>query len=323
MCTALRYVGTSTLFGRNLDFDFSYGESLVFLPRNLGIAFHDGSILHHHKAILGVAHVAEDYPLLYDGMNEDGLAIAGLNFVGNAKFYPECEEKKNVAQYEFMLYLLSTCSTIREVEEQVKQINITGTPFSNFPPSQLHYMAADKTGSIVIENKGDVLAVYPNPTDVLTNNPPFEMQMFHLSNYQNLTPEEPENRFSSELELKNYSRGMGAIGLPGDLSSMSRFVKVAFTRLNGRKEDTEEKSLAQYFHIISSVEQQKGICRLGHGKEEYTIYTSCYHLEKKILFYRTYDAMKTHAVRMPANELDSERMKVYPMVIDKEVAFDN
>ncbi len=323
MCTALRYEGTSTLFGRNLDFDFSYGESLVFLPRNLGIAFHDGSILNHHKAILGVAHVAEDYPLLYDGMNEDGLAIAGLNFVGNARFYPDSDEKKNIAQYEFMLYLLSTCSTIKEVEEKVKGINITGTPFSNFTPSQLHYMAADKTGSIVIENKGDALAVYPNKTDVLTNNPPFEMQLFHLNNYQNLTPEDPENRFSAELDLRNYSRGMGAIGLPGDLSSMSRFVKAAFTRLNASKAEDESSTLSQYFHIIASVEQQKGLCRLGHGKEEYTIYTSCYHLGKKILFYRTYDSMKTHALRMPEDCLEEDAMQVYPMLVDREIVFDN
>lgn len=109
----------------------------------------------------------------------------------------------------------------------------------------------------------DGLHIYDNPVGVLTNNPSFDYQLFNLNNYRVLSSETPKNNFSNQISLNAYSRGMGGIGLPGDLSSVSRFVKATFTKLNSVSGDSESESISQFFHILGSVEQQKGLCDVG------------------------------------------------------------
>ena len=134
-------------------------------------------------------------------------------------------------------------------------MNLVGTPFSEqFPTAQLHWIIADTTGAVVVEAVRDGLKVYDNPVGVLTNNPPFEMQIFNLNNYMHLSEKQPENHFAKEVLLQTYSRGMGALGMPGDLSSMSRFVRVAYTRMHAVSGKGEEDSVGQFFHILGSVE---------------------------------------------------------------------
>ena len=90
------------------------------------------------------------------------------------------------------------------------------------------------------------------------------MQMFNLNNYMNLSPKQPQNSFSNNLDLGTYSRGMGGLGLPGDLSSMSRFVRAAFTKLNSLSGNGRE-SVGQFFHILGAVEQVRGCCEVAEG----------------------------------------------------------
>ena len=116
--------------------------------------------------------------------------------------------------------------------------------------AQLHWIIVDANAAITVECMADGLHVYDNPAGVLTNNPPFQQQMFQLNQYMHLSPRQPENHFSDKLELQAYSRGMGALGLPGDLSSTSRFVRVAFTKLHSISGDSENESVSQFFHIF-------------------------------------------------------------------------
>ena len=153
------------------------------------------------------------------------------------------------------------------------------------PLAQLHWLIADKTGCITVEATHDGLHIYDNPTGVLTNNPPFPMQLFNLNNYMALSAKSPENTFAPDVPLATYSRGMGAMGLPGDLSSQSRFVRVAFVRAHSLCKPTEESSVSQFFHILHSVEQQRGCCELDGGKYEITLYTSCCNATRDLLIY--------------------------------------
>ena len=165
---------------------------------------------------------------------------------------------------------------MKEVRELLAKINITGTPFAeNMPAASLHWIIADADEVVTVESMKDGLKIYDNPAGVMTNNPPFDQQMFLLNNYRGLSPRQPENHFSEKLPLECYSRGMGALGLPGDLSSASRFARVAFTKMNSVSGDSEEESVGQFFHILGSVEQQRGCCEVAEGKYEITIYTSC------------------------------------------------
>ena len=237
--------------GRTLDYEFSYGEQITITPRKYPFAFRHDGMPDTHYAIIGMAHVAGGYPLYYDAVNEKGLGMAGLNFVGNAVYAEVQDGKHNIAQFEFIPWILSRCADLKEAKETLADMNLVGTPFSEqFPTAQLHWMIADETGSIVVESMADGLKIHDNPVGVLTNNPSFEMQMFNLNNYMHLSEKQPENHFAKEVPLQAYSRGMGALGMPGDLSSMSRFVRVAYTRMHAVSGKGEEDSVGQFFHIL-------------------------------------------------------------------------
>lgn len=247
MCTAATYKTADFYFGRTLDYEFSYGDEVTVTPRNYPLTFRHASAVSTHYAIIGMAHVAGDYPLYYDAFNEKGLCMAGLNFVGNASYQKPQEDHDNIAQFEFIPWILSQCASVKEARVHLAQMVLTDTPFNEqFAPAQLHWILADKNECIVIEPMADGLHIYDNPVGVLTNNPPFPQQLFSLNNYMNLSPKQPQNTFSADLPLTTYSRGMGALGLPGDLSSASRFVRVAFTKSNARSGASELESVSQF-----------------------------------------------------------------------------
>lgn len=319
MCTAAAYRTKDFYFGRNLDYERSFGESVTVTPRKYPFAFRNGEKWTEHYAMIGMAHMQDGYPLYYDAVNEKGLCIAGLNFVGNAH-YRECREgKDNLAQWELIPWIMARCASVSEAKALLARINLTAEPFApNLPTAQLHWIISDKSGSITLESVNDGIFVYDNPVGVLTNNPPFPIQLFNLNNYRGLSVDNPENRFSEQLELNAYSRGMGAIGLPGDLSSASRFVRVAFTKMNSLSDDDEKSSVSQFFHILGSVDQQRGCCRLADGKYEISIYTSCCNADKGIYYYKTYDDHSIVGVDMNREELDGAALISYPLKTDME-----
>ena len=324
MCTAATYKTKDFYFGRTLDYEFSYGDEITITPRNYVFNFREKEKIETHYAIIGMAYVTENYPLYYDAINEKGLGIAGLNFVGNAYYREKVEGKDNIAQFEFIPWILSQCASVAEAKKLIEKINLTNVQFNEkLPLAQLHWIISDSNESITVESVKEGIKVYQNPVGVLTNNPPFNQQMFELNKYMQLSSKSPENRFSKELSLEKYSRGMGAIGLPGDLSSQSRFVRVAFVKMNSKSSDTEEESVSQFFHILNSVDQQRGCCELDDGKYEITIYTSCCNASKGIYYYTTYNNHQITAIDMNKEALESENLIIYPIILNEQIKFQN
>lgn len=324
MCTAATYKTKDFYFGRTLDYEFSYGDEITVTPRNYAFDFRHTSACTSHYAIIGMAHIVGNYPLYYDAINEKGLGMAGLNFVGNAVYAKPVSGKENIAQFEFIPYILGKCANINEAKSLLASINLTDTPFSEkLPTAQLHWIIADENGCITVESMADGLHIYDNPVGVLTNNPPFETQMFMLNNYMSLSPKQPQNTFANGLALNSYSRGMGALGLPGDLSSASRFARVAFTKMNSISVDSENESVSQFFHILGSVDQQRGCCEVSEGKYEITIYTSCCNTTKGIYYYTTYNNHQISAVDMRKENLDSTELIRYPLIEEQQINFQN
>ena len=324
MCTAATYQTKDFYFGRTLDYEFSYGDEVTVTPRNYPLAIRNGEDLKNHYAIIGMAHVAGDYPLYYDAMNEKGLCMAGLNFVGNAAYNKVQEGKENVAQFEFIPWILGKCASLKEAKECLATMNLTDTPFSEkLPPASLHWLLADKDGAVTVESMADGLHVYDNPVGVMTNNPPFPQQLFGLNNYRHLSPGQPENTFAKELPLQTYSRGMGALGLPGDLSSASRFVRVAFTKMNAKSGSSEAESVSQFFHILGSVEQTRGCCLVGEDAYEITLYTSCCNAQKGIYYYTTYENHQITGVDMHRENLEGSTLFRYPLVTGEQIRWVN
>ena len=324
MCTAISYNSNSLYFGRTLDNDFSYNEEITITPRNFVFRFRNREKISKHYAIIGIAYVCENYPLYYDAMNEKGLCMAGLNFVGNAKYNKNIHEKENIAQFELIPWILSQCKTTKEAINLLEKTNITNESFNdNLQSAELHWMITDKEKAITVESVKEGLKIYDNPVGVLTNNPPFEYQLFSLNNYINLSSQEPENRFSDKIKLNKYSRGMGAWGLPGDLSSQSRFIRASFNKLNSVTNETEEKKVSQFFHIMNSVEQPMGSCILENGKYEKTIYTSCCSAEEGIYYYTTYNNRQIAAVNINKENIEGNKLIRYTLINNEQIKYQN
>ncbi|MDO5819290.1 MAG: choloylglycine hydrolase [Methanobrevibacter sp.] len=325
MCTASEYLTENHYFGRNFDYEISYNERVCITPRNYEFKFRKIDDMKSHYAIIGIAAGIDEYPLYYDACNEKGVAIAGLNFAGNAVYREFEEDMVNVTPFEFIPYLLSQADSVDDVRKLLENLNMVNINFSeSLPLSPLHWMISDENSSIIVEPLEDGLKIYDNPVGVLTNNPTFDMQLFNLNNYRNLSVKTPENTFAKDLELDEYSRGMGGIGLPGDLSSASRFVKVAFTKENSFSGSSEGESVSQFFHILGSVEQQKGLTFIDDPDlYEYTIYSSCYNTNKGILYYKTYDNHQITAVDLNKENLDGDSLIIYPLIEEAQINFVN
>ncbi len=323
MCTAVTFSSKDHYFGRNLDFEHDFGECVVVTPRNYRFHYRYKETSEHHFSMIGMALVEDNYPLYFDATNEYGLSIAGLYFPGNAVYLSYKENADNITPFEFIPWILSQCKDIYQAKGLLSRLNLVDIPFSDkYPLSPLHWIIADKKESITVEPTVDGIRIYDNPIGVLTNNPPFDFHMHNLANFMNLTREEPINRFAPDCAINPYSRGMGAIGLPGDLSSASRFIRAAFVKLNSVCENTETASVNQFFHILRSAEQQNGCAKVGDLYEK-TIYTSCCNTDKGIYYYTTYDNSQITGISMHNTDLDRKELSTFPLITAPQLHMQN
>ncbi|MBD7958663.1 choloylglycine hydrolase family protein [Microbacterium sp. Sa4CUA7] len=319
MCTGVSYTTRDHYFGRNLDLNYSYAETVAVTPRSFPFEFRSAPTLTTHHALIGMATISDGYPLYYDATNEKGLSMAGLNFPGNADYKPHTDGLTNITPFEFIPWVLGQYETVAEVAEALATLNLVDVAFSDaFPLAPLHWIISDRTASLTVESVAEGLKVYDNPIGVLTNNPTFDMQLFRLNDYMHLSVDPPEQRFAPGVTFDVYTQGMGAIGLPGDLSSASRFVKAAFTKLNSVSGSSESESLSQFFHILGSVAHPRGSVRAG-DTYEITVYSSCCNTDKGIYYYTTYENSQITGVDMRAEDLDGSRLVDYPLIKGQQI----
>lgn len=323
MCTAISYNREGHFFARNLDVEQTYNEKIIITPRNYTLSFRKTDNVKSHYAIIGMGIEERCYPLYFDGANEMGLCMAGLNFVGNARYSPPIPGRTNLTPFEFIPFVLGSFSSVSEAMAELGNIHLTDIPFSrDLPLSELHWIIADKKEAITVEQTADGLRIYENKLGILTNNPTFPFHTENLSNYINLTKDEPSNRFSDSIKLTAYSRGMGAIGLPGDLSSASRFVRAAFNTLNATKYEDKEGCVCQLFHILSSVEQLEGTVAVG-DKFERTDYSSVINLDTLTYYFRTYHNSRISAVRLFDENTDAASLISYDLNRTQDIYYLN
>ena len=293
MCTAINFTSKDHYFGRNLDLEYTYEESVTITPKNYPFKFRMMGEMDHHYAMIGMAYVVDGYPLYYDATNEKGVSIAGLRFAGNTHYPAVAEGKDNVSPFEFIPWILSQCSNLQEVKKLLDRVNLAAVPFSaELPLTPLHWMISYKEESLVVESMADGLHVYDNPVGVMTNNPPLPVQLWNLENTKIL---------------------------PGDLESPSRFVRAAHVLKNSVCGSSEEESVGQFFHILTSVEQQRGCNRMESGLYEITAYSSCCNADRGIYYYVTYGNRQITAVDMQRENLDSDRVISYALVKNEQI----
>ena len=299
MCTAITYRPKNFYFGRTLDAAEFYPAEVVISPR--GFDFGISDIARAARPIIGAAIVIGGFPLYFDGMNDCGLCMAGLNFVGNARFFPRREGRVNLAQYQLIPYILSACGSAAEAKREFGRINITPERFApDMPPAELHWLVADKDCAFTAECTEDGMHIYENDIGVLTNNPPFSYHAHNLANYMSLSAAEPQNLFGGPA-LRPYGAGFGAIGLPGDFSSSSRFVRAAFMRANAPAGLTGENAVSQFFNILGSVNVTRGACRTPSG-DFYTQYSCCMDATEGVYYIATHACRSLTAVKLLQGE---------------------
>ena len=314
MCTAISYSPNEHYFGRNLDVEFSLDENVVITPRRFPFSFRNGRQSKEHFAMIGMAHTEDQYPLYYDATNEKGLSIAALSFPEEAVYHPRKSDMINLAPWELIPFVLGECETATQAKALLCKVNLTAETFrKDIPLTPLHFLIADEKEAFVAEPMEKGFCLIENPVGVLTNSPPFDFQMQHLHLFMGLSNKPVENRFSNKIPFKQISRGMGALGLPGDLSSPSRFVRAAFTKAHSPACATKAHDIRQFFHILGSVEQQKGCVDLG-GQLEFTSYSSCCDTRKGIYYYKMYDNFSIVGVDMRKEDIEADRLISYPMI---------
>jgi choloylglycine hydrolase len=171
----------------------------------------------------------------------------------------------------------------------------------------LHWIISDSKESITVESNSEGLSVYQNEVGVLTNSPSWPMQIFNLNNYASLTPKQPNNSFSKKLSLQNYSYGLGALGLPGDLSSMSRFVRAVYYKYNITADGSPQ---SDFFRVINTCFQPKGLTETEEERFEYTAYTSCCDATKGIYGFKTYNDETLKQINMHDFDLNGNVLYV-------------
>ena len=323
MCTSISFFTENHYFGRTLDLEYSFDEKVVITPREYPFQFRCRETNEKHFAIIGMATVVDGFPLYYEATNEAGLSMAGLNFPERTVYKEKDDEKSNICSFELIPWILSTCESVEDAKELLLTTNIIKEDFNeDYKATPLHWMISDKLASVTVECIDEGLKIYYNPIGMLTNNPEFPLQVFNLNNYMSLSPEEPETRFADCFDFNKYSRGMGALGLPGDNSSMSRFVRTAFTKLNSVCGKSENESISQFFNILGTVSQVRGTVKID-DKFVKTVYTSCCNTDKGVYYYKTYNNSQITAVNMHGETLDRSGLIIYNLINEQQINFVN
>ena len=308
MCTAISINGHHHLFGRTLDLECSFGEAAVISPR----AFFSADSF----SMVGIAHVSGGVPLYYDAVNEHGLCAAALNFPASARYQPPRKDINNIPSYKLIPFVLGTCKSVDEATELLCRVNVTPDSFSDsLPATPLHWLFADKRSAIAVEPREDGLVITHDPFRVLTNEPPFEFHEKNVTAFMSLSASPPKNNLCPEISLAPYSRGMGAMGLPGDFSSASRFVRAVFALNHTVGED----EISRFFHVMDTVTVPNGCILTDKGVPVRTVYTSCADTDSLTYYFTDYSCRRIRAVRLCESAKADDSLTVFPIERDEDI----
>ena len=317
MCTSIAKQLDSFYFGRNMDLSYEFGQQVVVAPRQYPFHFRCQGDCTQHHALIGMARVQDGYPLYAEAANEHGLCMAGLNFPQSAYYHVEkSADKANVSPFELIPWVLGQCASVDEAEALLRRTHLVDIPFAEgIPPTPLHWHVADASRSIVVEPMADGLHIYHNPIGVMTNEPPFDFHMTNLRQYLQLSPKQPVSAFPEAAGLTPFGWGFGALGMPGDTSPASRFVRVAFHAMNA----VPEGGPGQFFHLLDTVAMPRGSVQDKNGYE-FTLYSCCIDAAKGIYYYRTYGNHRITAVSM--GEKDGTALRCTPLRREEDILWE-
>ena len=295
----------------------------VVVPRNqklqsLTPSGMDGVTFKAKHGFVGLA--VEQKEFMVEGINEKGLSAGLFYFPNYGKYQPYDETKKGqcLADFQVVSYVLAECSNIDEVKEALSKVRII-----NIDPrsSTVHWRFTEPSGrQVVLEIVDEVMHFYENPLGVLTNSPGIEWHWTNLNNYINLQPgNAPEHSFGP-LDMKNLGHGSGLLGLPGDFTPPSRFVRAAFFQLTAPQQPTARESVVQAFHLLNNFDIPTGT-ELPWGKASVelpsaTQFTVASDTHNCMLYYRTMYNSNIRCIDLAT--IDFDQVKYHSEPLDKE-----
>lgn len=321
-CTGimLRNADGSIVHGRTLEFGIFIETDVVLVPR--GYAFTgltplgDGMSWEARYAALGT--IAFGNLAIMDGLNEEGLAVGAFYFPGYAEYTETTTENQaiSMSMADFPNWLLTSFASVEEVRAAIEAggVAIAPTLLPGWPPvlQPFHYVVYDRTGaSIVIEPIGGELVVHDNPLGVITNSPSFDWHMTNLRNYIALDPRNvPPVEIAGET-FAQFGQGSGMLGLPGDFTPPSRFVRAAVFSATAIPEENAERGVFQTFHILNNFDIPVGIAREEHDgviHTDYTQLTAARDPQALRYYWKSYEDQTIRMIDMTALDLDGDRI---------------
>lgn len=267
-CTGIRLKAADggVVTGRTLEFGFLIPTGIVAIPRGqiFGSDRPIGPGLSWTSKYAAVGASLKGSASYIDGINEKGLAMGLFYFPTFASYAPTTKEtqSKSIAIADFGTWLLTSFATLDEVRAAVQSVAIAPTLVPGFPPEPqpVHFVIYDKTGaSIVIEPLDGKLKVFDNPLGVITNSPSFDWHMTNLRNYVALNPRNVPPVTVDGATFPQLGQGSGMLGLPGDLTPPSRFVRAAVFSATAIPSKTAGEAVFQLFHILNNFDIPVGV----------------------------------------------------------------
>lgn len=273
-----------------------------------------------YTSIYGYVGIYTEYePFVVEGMNEAGLS-AGLFFFpqyGEYAPYVEAENAKTLCDMQFVSWVLSQFSTIDQVKAAIKDIDLVTL---NHKIGAVHWRIAEPNGRmVVLEVVNGVPNFYENTLGVLTNAPGFKWHLTNLNNYINLEPgSAPDQTIKPGITLMPLGHGSGMLGLPGDFTSPSRFVRATFYQTTSPVWATGFETVVQAFHILNNfdipVGSQHAKADIPKGLPSATQFTAVTDQTAMKLYYRT--AWNSNIRCINLNDIDFHKVKFQSHPLD-------
>lgn len=211
-----------------------------------------------YTAFFGYVGLAsEDYVI--EGLNQVGLS-AGLFYFPKTGSYPKYDESlkdKTISDTEFVAWILGSFETVEDVISALSSVRVVAT---DSRAENLHWRVADKYGrQIVIEYMDGLPMVYENTLGVLTNSPEYPWHLTNLNNYINLHPGSADSHAFGDIYLNPIGHGSGLLGLPGDVTPPSRFVRAAIYQTSAPEFENAIQAVNQAFVILEAMTIPIGI----------------------------------------------------------------
>ncbi|MCH9621637.1 MAG: putative protein YxeI [Chlamydiia bacterium] len=321
-CTGLNIQAAdrSCVNGRTVEFGEPLDLSVAVIPRNTTFTAETplgkGMTYKSKYAVIGA--YCFDKIVLMDGMNEKGLSAGAFYFPGYASYVKTTKQNqsKALSPLDFTNWLLTQFATLEEVKKALSSVIITNTVFKEWhknlsPP--MHYIVYDKSGkSIVIEPLDKTLKVYDNSVGVITNSPTFDWHMTNLNNYINLSPYNVTEGSLQDLPLKTFGQGSGMLGLPGDFTPPSRFIRAAFFSKSAVNLRDSQAAALQTFHILNQFDIPMGTVRSKERRKtsyDYTMFTSVKNPKTLKYYFRTYKDQAIKSICLKQFDLNAPNIK--------------